>query len=124
MVYVDESGKDSRADYGYGYAPEGERIYALKSGRCEGRINMIATWCNRQLLAPFTFEGLCNRAVFEMWLEGCLIPELEQGQVLVVDNATFHKGGRIAQLVQEARCQFWYLPAYSPNLNHIEHCWA
>ena len=112
MVYVDESGMDSRADYGYGYAPKGERIYALKSGRRDGRINMIAACCNRQLLAPFTFAGSCNRAVFEMWLERCLIPELRPGQVLVVDNATFHKGGRIAQLLQEAGCQLWYLPPW------------
>ena len=124
VVYADESGMDNRADYGYGYAPKGERIYALKSGKREGRINMIAAWCHRQLLAPFTLEGSCNRALFEMWLERCLIPELRPGQVLVVDNATFHKGGRIAQLLQEAGCQLWYLPPYSPDLNHIEHCWA
>ena len=124
VVYADESGMDNRADYGYGYAPKGERIYALKSGRREGRINMIAAWCNRQLLAPFRLEGSCNRAVFEMWLERCLIPALRPGQVLVVDNATFHKGGHIAQLLQEAGCQLWYLPPYSPDLNQIEHCWA
>ncbi|MEM9568564.1 MAG: transposase, partial [Cyanobacteria bacterium P01_E01_bin.34] len=32
--------------------------------------------------------------------------------------------GRIAQLLQEAGCQLWYLPPYSPDLNQIEHCWA
>ncbi|MGJ3253898.1 MAG: hypothetical protein ACFE0J_22605 [Elainellaceae cyanobacterium] len=33
LVYVDESGMDKRDDYGYGYAPVGERFYDLKSGR-------------------------------------------------------------------------------------------
>ena len=41
---------------------------------------------------------------------------------MVIDNATFHKGGRIEQLIQEAGCQLRYLPAYSPNFNRIERC--
>jgi len=37
-----------------------------------------------------------------------------------MDNATFHKGGRIEQLIQDAGCQLLYLPPYSPDLNKIE----
>ena len=40
-----------------------------------------------------------------------------------MDNASFHKGGRIEQLIQDAGCQLLYLPAYSPDLNKIERCW-
>jgi len=75
-------------------------------------------------LAPFTVEGACNRTVFEMWLETSLLPTLEPGQVLVMDNATFHKGGRIFQLIKDAGCQLLYLPPYSPDLNKIEQCWS
>jgi transposase len=42
----------------------------------------------------------------------------------VIDNATFHKGGRIEQLVQTIGCEAWYLPPYSPYLNKIERCWS
>ena len=115
---------DSREDYAYGYSPQGQRLYALKSGCTTGRVNMIAAWCNQQLLAPFTIEGACNRVVFETWLETCLIPNLKPGQKLVIDNATFHKGGRIESLVKAAGCEVWYLPPYSPDLNKIERCWS
>ena len=71
-----------------------QRFHALKSGRRVGRINMIAALCNQQLLAPFTIEGACNRTVFETWVETCLISVIQPGQVVVMDNATFHKGGR------------------------------
>jgi transposase len=37
-----------------------------------------------------------------------------------MDNATFHKGGRIEQLIQDAGCKVLYLPPYSPDLNKIE----
>ena len=85
---------------------------------------MIAALCQQQLIAPFTIEFDCNRIVFEIWLETCLLPMLEPGQKVVMDNATFHKGGRIEQLIQEAGCDVLYLPAYSPDLNNIERCWS
>ena len=52
------------------------------------------------------------------------MPTLEPGQVVILDNATFHHGGRIAELIEAAGCRLLYLPAYSPDLNRIEKCWA
>ena len=123
-MYLDESGMDSREEYEYGWNEKGQRFHALKSGRREGRVNMIAALCNKNLIAPFTVEGACNRTVFETWLETCLLPILEPGQVVVMDNATFHKGGQIEQLFQDAGCKLLYLPPYSPDLNKIEQCWS
>jgi len=123
IVYVDEAGMDQRDDYAYGWNQRGERFHALKSGHRQVRVNMIAALCNRQLIAPFTVEGACNRKVFETWLLTCLLPVLQPGQVVVMDNATFHKGGRIEQLIQNAGCEVLYLAPYSPDLNKIERCW-
>lgn len=95
IVYVDEAGMDNREDYGYGWNEKGERFHALKSGRRRGRVNMIAALRNHQLMAPFTIEGSCNRIVFEIWLETCLIPLLEPGQVVVIDNAMISEVARI-----------------------------
>ena len=85
---------------------------------------MIAAYCQKKLFAPFTVEGSCNRSVFETWLEKCLIRELKPGQVVIMDNATFHKGGRIQELIESSGCRILYLPPYSPDLNRIEKCWA
>jgi hypothetical protein len=115
---------DNRDEYSYGWNPQGQRFYALKTGRRVGRVNMIAAWCAQQLLAPFTVDGACNRAVFETWVEICLVPVLQPGQVVILDNATFHKGGRIQQLIEQAGARLLYLPPYSPDLNKIEHCWS
>ena len=41
-----------------------------------------------------------------------------------MDNATFHKGGCIEQLIRDAGCEVLYLPPYSPDLNRIEKCWS
>jgi len=124
IVYADESGMDDRDHYQYGYNECGKRFHALKTGKRSSRINMVAALCNGQILAPFTLEGACNRTVFELWLEQYLIPALKPGQVVVIDNATFHKGGRIQELILEAGCRLLYLPSYSPDLNKIERCWS
>lgn len=39
---------DERDNYGYGYSAVGERFYDLKSGRRQGRINMIAGYRDGQ----------------------------------------------------------------------------
>ena len=123
-VYVDESGLDERDGYGYGWCERGQRFEALRMGRRTGRVNMIAAYCERQLSAAFTVDGACNRVVFETWLATCLLPTLKPGQVVILDNATFHHGGRIAQLLNSVGCRLLYLPPYSPDLNRIEKCWA
>jgi hypothetical protein len=116
VVYVDEAGMDNREDYSYGWNEKGQRFHALKSGRRRGRVNRIAAFCNRKLMAPFTVVGSCIRTVVEIWLETCLIPLLSPGQVVVMDNATFHKGGNIEQLIEEAGCQLLYISSLFTRL--------
>ncbi|XHX75885.1 MAG: transposase [Stenomitos frigidus ULC029] len=53
-----------------------------------------------------------------------LVPLLQPGEWVLVDNATFHHGGRIAQLIAATGAQVVYLPPYSPDLKRIEKCWA
>ena len=123
IVYVDEAGIDNREDYPYGYCEIGQRFYALKLGKRTERVSWIAALKQGKLFAPMTFTGSCNRDLFEMWLEKCLVPQLQPGDVIVIDNARFHHSQSIEEIVAEAGCQLWYLPSYSPDLNKIEHWW-
>jgi transposase len=43
---------------------------------------------------------------------------------VILDNATFHRGGRVARLIEAKGAQVVYLSPYSPGLNRIEKCWA
>lgn len=123
IAYVDEAGIDNRQEYPYGYCKVGQRFYALKSGKRTERVSWIAALKEGRLFAPMTFEGSCNRDLFEMWLEQCLVPQLQPGDVIVIDNASFHRSQSIEEIVAQAGCEIWYLPAYSPDLNKIEHWW-
>lgn len=59
-----------------------------------------------------------------MWIEKFLIPELSPKQVVIMDNATFHKSKKTQELIEKAGCQVIFLPPYSPDFNPIEKYWA
>ena len=44
--------------------------------------------------------------------------------MVVIDNATFHKRKDTQQAIRKAGHILEYMPAYSPDLNPIEHKWA
>lgn len=123
LVYVDEAGIDKRQEYPYGYCEIGQRFHALKSGKRTERVSWIAALKQGTIFTPITFSGSCNRDLFELWLEECLLPQLQPGDVIVIDNASFHHSQSIEEIVAAAKCELWYLPAYSPDLNKIERWW-
>jgi hypothetical protein len=124
MVYIDQAGVDDTHDYPYGYGPQGERFYALKLGHRTERISLVAGWCDRQIVAPMTFKGYCNTVLMEGWVEQMLVPVLQPGQVVVMDNASFHKSEHLRELIEQAGCELLFLPPYSPDFNKIEKFWA
>jgi len=70
------------------------------------------------------FNGSCTAHLFETWVENFLTQELRAGQVVVMDNASFHKSKKIKDLIESVGCELVFLPPYSPDLNPIEKFWA
>ena len=70
------------------------------------------------------FGTTVNTAVFGACVIQDLIPKLLMYSVVVMDNATFHKGQDMIKALQTAGHTLLYLPPYSPDLNPIEKKWA
>jgi transposase len=49
-----------------------------------------------------------------------LVPSLQQGQIVVMDNLRVHKTARVRQLIEDKGCELRFLPAYSPDFSPIE----
>lgn len=131
ILYMDESGIDSRAIYEYGWSPSGQRCFGAVQGKRGERLNIISAIRNsdRQWLCPQAFQGSCTREVIENWLRqlGKTLPppsNAPKGYVLILDNASFHKGGDLRAIAEQYHIRLVYLPPYSPDLNPIEQCWA
>ena len=115
---------DHRLYREWGRAPRGERIYEAVTGKRRERTSIIAASQKSRLVAPFVFQGSCNAEVVDIYFEKVLLPALPPGSVIVLDNARFHQSSTTAALVAAAGCELLFLPAYSPDLNPIEHIWA
>lgn len=125
VVWVDECGINHDLTRLYGRSPRGQRIDGELSGqRIVPRVSMIAAYRAGRLLAPFRIDSYTDSDVFNLWLETYLVPELNAGQVIILDNATFHKSSQTKKLIESAQCRLLFQPAYSPDLNKIEHQWA
>ena len=125
LVWVDECGLNKDLKRLYGRCQRHHRLYDDISGkRISPRISMIAAYCNGSICAPFRFDGYTDSKVFNLWLQHCLLPELKPNQIIIMDNATFHKSDETQELIASAKCQLLFLPPYSPDLNKIEPQWA
>jgi transposase len=116
---------DSDESYPYGWAPRGQRCLAQKPGNraTRERVNLVAGLKGDALLAPVIFTGYCDGNFFMEWVKEALIPELAEGDVVILDNAPFHPAEKITALLQSAGCNTLFLPRYSPRDNKIEHRW-
>ena len=124
-VYVDEFGCDHSVRRGCGWSAKGQPCPDVKSGARRQRINGVAAWSSQSsgLLAPFAFRQNCNYELFEMWFRILLLPELRHGQVVILDNARFHRPKPLQRLARKVGCRVLFLPPYSPDLNPIEAQW-
>lgn len=124
IVYSDETGIDDNEVSLMGWAPVGKRCYALKNAERKKRFNIIAALNLNKIFAPFVFEGYSNAHIYETYIAQVLVPVLEPGMVLVIDNASFHKSKRITDLIESAKCSVLFLPPYTPEFNPIENHWS
>jgi len=124
LVYLDECGIPQNLYREYGWGPRGEQVLGKRTGKREKKLNLVAVYSSHQLTAPFLYEGTMNATLFNTYLTQYLLPVLTPGQIVVMDNAAFHRSAETKRLIESKGCQLWFLPPYSPELNSIEHLWA
>ena len=61
-----------------------------------------------------------NKQIFEIYIETQLAPTLSQGDVVFMDNVSFHKSQKIEQMIKNRDAWALFLPPFSPDLNPIE----
>jgi transposase len=74
--------------------------------------------------APWTLDGAMDADAFEVYVEHVLVPTLDGGEIVVLDNLSSHKRPRVGELIRAAGAEVWYLPPYSPDFNPIEAMWS
>jgi transposase len=58
------------------------------------------------------------------YVRGCLVPTLQPGDIVIMDNLGSHRGKAVRKAIREAGARLLFLPKYSPDLNPIEQVFA
>ena len=76
------------------------------------------------LLTSMMLPGAVDGPAFLVFLEHFLVPTLQPGDIVVMDNVRTHKVAGVKELIEGAGATIAYQPPYSPDLNPIELLWA
>lgn len=108
----------------YGWGEKGQDLIAQVASKRGKNLSVIGAFDSLGMICTYSQLGAIKRVDFERYLREDLLTQLTAGSVLILDNASIHQGGKIADLVAKAGCTLLYLPPYSPDFNPIELAWG
>ena len=124
LVFIDETWIRTNMAPLRGWGPKGKRLRGFTPhGRWRTLTFLGALRCDR-LTAPCVFDGPINGLCFRAYVEQVLLPTLQPGDIVVMDNLGSHKSKAVRQAIRSAGARLWFLPKYSPDLNPIEQSFA
>lgn len=107
-----------------GRSLRGKRLHASAPCGRWSTTTMIGSIRQSGQTACMTIEGAVNAEVFRAYVREVLLPTLQTGDVLIMDNLSAHKDGQALEMLREAGVMVRFLPAYSPDYNPIELMWS
>jgi transposase len=124
LVFVDESGSNIALTRLYARSPKGKRAYGAVPRNRRANITLLASLSLQGIGEALILEGSADSVVFEIYMEQILVPSLQAGQIVVMDNLSTHTGEKVRQAIEARGCQLLFLPSYSPDLSPIEEAFS
>jgi transposase len=126
LVFLDESGVDTRLTRSCARAAPGQRAVGKVPGGHWERLTVIGALGRDGVVASMSIAAATSGAVFLAFVEQVLVPALRYrpNAIVVMDNLSAHKGEQVRAALEAAKVTYRYLPSYSPDLNPIEACWS
>ncbi len=120
LVFIDETGASTKMARLRGRAKKGERCRAAIPHGHWKTTTFTAGLRLSGIAAPMLLDGPMNGDAFLAYVEQVLVPELEPGDIAIMDNLPAHKVRGVRKLIEAAGAKLLYLPPYSPDFNTIE----
>ncbi|MCI0610083.1 MAG: transposase [Anaerolineae bacterium] len=76
------------------------------------------------IMAPLVLSGAVNGTLFYGYIQQCVVPTLQPGDILFMDNLSAHKVAGLEELIRSCGADLIYLPPYSADFNPIELAWS
>lgn len=124
LVFIDETWIKTNMAPLRGWGPKGERVRSFTPhGHWRTLTFLGALRCDR-LTAPCLFDGPINGECFRAYVQQVLVPQLQPGDIVIMDNLGSHKSQAVRRAIRAAGAKLLFLPPYSPDLNPIEQVFA
>lgn len=120
LVFIDETWTKTNMAPFYGWAPRGQRLKAKVPHRRWKTMTFLAALRHDHISAPWLIDGPINGERFQLYVEKVLVPSLQPGDIVVMDNLGSHRGKAVRRAIRQAGAKLFFLPKYSPDLNPIE----
>jgi transposase len=120
LVFIDETWAKTNMTRSHGRCPRGERLLAKAPFGRWRTLTFLAALRHDRIVAPILFDGPINAIRFRAYVERALVPTLEPGDIVIMDNLGSHKGRAVRAAIRQAGARLFFLPPYSPDLNPIE----
>ena len=124
LVFIDESSAKTNMARLYGRARSGQRVRDAVPCGTWNTTTMIAGISLSGARAAMLLSGAIDGAAFEVWVRDVLVPTLQPGDVVIMDNLSSHKNQAARKHILSAEALILELPPYSPDLNPIEKMWS
>jgi transposase len=124
LVFLDESGAKTNMTRTRGRAPRGVRVIEKVPHGHWQTTTMISAIRTTGPCAAAVVTGATDSEVFLAYVEHVLVPELTEGEVVILDNLQPHKAKGVREMIEAAGAKLVYLPPYSPDFNPIENMWS
>ncbi|MCP4741242.1 MAG: IS630 family transposase, partial [Actinomycetales bacterium] len=118
LIFLDETGSNAAMARRSGWAPRGQRVEVIKPYNATN-VSLVGAMSAEGVLGTMAIEGAYDEAAFVAFLVHVLNPELNPGDVLVMDNLSVHKVAAVRRLLEEAGVTLLFQPPYSPEFNPI-----
>ena len=120
LVFVDETGTNTKMVRAYGRCAKGQRLIGRQPfGHWKTTTFTAGLRCDG-ITAPFVLDGPMNRAAFLVYIDKILGPTLKPGDIVIMDNLSAHKVAGVEAAINAVGARVLYLPPYSPDFNPIE----
>ena len=120
LVFIDETWAKTNMTRTHGRALRGERLHAKAPFGKWHTLTFLAALRHDRLDAPWLIDGPINGERFRLYVEQVLVPTLNPGDIVIMDNLGSHKGKAVRRAIRDAGARLLLLPKYSPDLNPIE----
>ena len=120
LIFIDETGANTKMARLRGWSAKGERCRAAIPHGHWQTTTFTAGLRLSGMAAPMLLDGPMHGIAFVAYVEKVLLPELREGDIVVMDNLASHKMAGVRQLIESVGATLLYLPPYSPDFNPIE----